>query len=89
MTVKNLLTYVIESSESDVMHAICSCTQELRAAGAEVVACVSVNDPFVMREWGLAQKVEDKVNVNRMNAHASPWLHSSAGISSSLNLTVP
>jgi len=34
---------------------------ELKAAGAEVIACVSVNDAVVMREWGLAQKVDGKV----------------------------
>mmetsp|Transcript_26560 Transcript_26560/g.64102 ORF Transcript_26560/g.64102 Transcript_26560/m.64102 type:complete len:138 (-) Transcript_26560:153-566(-) len=38
-------------------------SEDLKKAGAEVIACVSVNDPFVMREWGLAQKVGDKVKM--------------------------
>merc|ERR1712203_491162 len=36
---------------------------ELKAAGAEVVACVSVNDPFVMSAWGKDQKAEGKVRM--------------------------
>jgi len=34
---------------------------ELKAAGAEVIACISVNDPFVMNAWGKDQEVGDKV----------------------------
>mmetsp|Transcript_48409 Transcript_48409/g.105304 ORF Transcript_48409/g.105304 Transcript_48409/m.105304 type:complete len:207 (-) Transcript_48409:92-712(-) len=34
---------------------------ELKAAGAEVIACLSVNDPFVMEEWGKAKGTEGKV----------------------------
>ncbi|CAJ1392093.1 unnamed protein product [Effrenium voratum] len=36
---------------------------ELKAAGAEVVACVSVNDAFVMSAWGKQQKAEGKVRM--------------------------
>jgi len=37
--------------------------EELKAAGAEVVACVSVNDAFVMKAWGEQQKAEGKVRM--------------------------
>merc|ERR1719490_141161 len=36
---------------------------ELKAAGAEVIACVAVNDPFVMAAWGKDQGAEDKVRM--------------------------
>jgi len=35
--------------------------EELRNAGVDVLACVSVNDAFVMRAWGEQQNVGDKV----------------------------
>jgi len=34
---------------------------ELVAKGVDTVACISVNDPFVMDAWGEAQKVGDSV----------------------------
>merc|ERR1719367_146456 len=37
--------------------------EELKAAGAEVVACVSVNDAFVMSAWGKARQAEGKVRM--------------------------
>merc|ERR1719195_576481 len=37
--------------------------EELKAAGAEVVACVSVNDAFVMSAWGKHKEAEGKVRM--------------------------
>lgn len=34
---------------------------ELKAKGVEVVACVSVNDPFVMEAWGKEHHATGKV----------------------------
>ncbi|HEX5367274.1 MAG TPA: peroxiredoxin [Acidimicrobiales bacterium] len=34
---------------------------ELAAEGVDTVACVAVNDPFVMGAWGEARGVDDKV----------------------------
>src|SRR5438094_2482395 len=34
---------------------------ELKAKGIDQIACVAVNDPFVMGAWGKAQNVGDKV----------------------------
>jgi peroxiredoxin len=34
---------------------------ELAAKGVDVVACISVNDPFVMGAWGEAQNVGDQI----------------------------
>ena len=35
--------------------------EELKAKGVDTVACVSVNDAFVMKAWGQTQDVGDKV----------------------------
>jgi peroxiredoxin len=34
---------------------------EIQAKGVDTVACISVNDPFVMAAWARDQKVSDKV----------------------------
>ena len=35
--------------------------EELKAKGVDTVACISVNDPFVMDAWGDSQNVGDAV----------------------------
>ncbi|XP_020823635.1 peroxiredoxin-5, mitochondrial [Phascolarctos cinereus] len=35
----------------------------LKSKGAEVVACISINDVFVVSEWGLSQKASGKVRL--------------------------
>lgn len=37
------------------------CAAQLKAKGIDTIACISVNDVFVMSAWGKAQGVEDKV----------------------------
>lgn len=37
--------------------------EQFRAKGVEVVACVSVNDPFVMAAWGESKNANGKVRM--------------------------
>jgi len=37
--------------------------QEIKDKGADIIACMAVNDPHVMRAWGLANKVEGKIDM--------------------------
>ncbi|GAU96011.1 hypothetical protein RvY_07519 [Ramazzottius varieornatus] len=36
---------------------------DITAKGVEVIACISVNDPFVMASWGKDQNVGDKIHM--------------------------
>jgi len=35
----------------------------LKAKGVEVIACIAVNDPFVMEAWGKAHNADGKVSI--------------------------
>ena len=37
--------------------------QEIKDKGVDIVACMAVNDPHVMYAWGLANKVEGKIDM--------------------------
>src|SRR6186713_810322 len=36
---------------------------EIRAKGVDVIACIAVNDAFVMKAWGKAQNTDGKVDM--------------------------
>ena len=72
-----MLTFVPEPGKKSVVFAVpgaftptCSekhlpgfieKSEELKAAGADTVACFSVNDPFVMNSWAKDVGVDGKV----------------------------
>jgi len=35
---------------------------ELKAKGVELIACIAVNDPFVMEAWGKAHSADGKAS---------------------------
>ena len=37
--------------------------QDIKNKGVDIIACMAVNDPHVMRAWGLANKVEGKIDM--------------------------
>jgi peroxiredoxin len=37
-------------------------SDSLKAKGIDEIVCISVNDPFVMDAWGVAQNAKGKVN---------------------------
>jgi peroxiredoxin len=41
-----------------------SLVDEFKSKGVDTVACISVNDPFVMSAWGKKLDVGDKVTAN-------------------------
>jgi 2-Cys peroxiredoxin 5 len=58
--------------------------EALKAAGANEIVCLSVNDPFVMAAWGKAQNADNKV---RMIADTNATLTKALGLD--LDLTAP
>jgi len=36
---------------------------DLKAKGVELIACIAVNDPFVMEAWGKAHNADGKVSL--------------------------
>ena len=37
--------------------------QDIKNKGVDIIACMAVNDPHVMRAWGLANEVEGKIEM--------------------------
>ena len=42
---------------------------ELKKKGVEVIACISVNDPFVMEAWGKSHNATGKVRLLLFELH--------------------
>ena len=37
--------------------------QEIKDKGVDIIACMAVNDPHVMRAWALANEIEEKIDM--------------------------
>ena len=37
--------------------------QDIKNKGVDIIACMAVNDPHVMRAWGIANEVEGKIDM--------------------------
>ena len=37
--------------------------QDIKDKGVDIIACMAVNDPHVMRAWGLANEIEGKIDM--------------------------
>ena len=59
---------------------------EIKAKGVDSIACVAVNDVFVMNAWGKDQNVAGKVDMLADAAASSPKQSASPSISTSAAL---